>query len=258
MMVNDILEKVREKICAEVSVEKEAENLYRIETPFTFDDGDLYIVYLERKVEGYFLTDRAHTLMHISYWTDVNKFFEGRRNKIFEAILNRFGLAYEDGEIKLRTSLDDIGESVYRFLQALDKVTDMEYLDREQIRTMFVEDVIDFTTNNLGSFRPQQDWFYKEKDPEGKYKAHIAMRNNGKLVLVFALASDETTRDATISLYYLTKTKLDFTSIGIFKEQETINRKVLARFTDVCERQLSSFSSDNQSRYVEIVEKILS
>jgi hypothetical protein len=40
--------------------------------------------------------------------------------------------------------------------------------------------------------------------------------------------------------------------VGIFENQEDVNRKVLARFSDVCEKQFSSLSArDRIQRYFE-------
>ena len=72
-----------------------------------------------------------------------------------------------------------------------------------------------------------------------------------------ALLNDDQTRDATITLHQFEKWEMPFNSLAIFSDQESINRKVLARFSDVCDKQFSSLTS-NQDRNRTFSSKTLS
>ena len=65
-------------------------------------------------------------------------------------------------------------------------------------------------------------------------------------LLISALNGDSKTRDATIALLQFEKWGMPFQSMAIFENQEAIGRRVLARFTDVCDKQFSSLKSNRE------------
>ena len=78
-----------------------------------------------------------------------------------------------------------------------------------------------------------------------------------KPLLLFALSGDDRARDATISLLQFERWGLRFRSMGVFEDQEQINRKVLARLSDTCEKQFSSLGP-NRDRIEAYLSDVLS
>lgn len=80
------------------------------------------------------------------------------------------------------------------------------------------------------------NWHDPVHDPRASYAVDYRIGNIPRPAMVFALPNDDRTRDATIALLQFEKWGLTRQSLGIFEDQEQVNRKVLSRFTDVCEK----------------------
>ncbi len=62
-------------------------------------------------------------------------------------------------------------------------------------------------------------------------------------LFIFGPYNNDKCRDSTITCLTYEKWGIPFTSIAIFENQEDINKRVLARFSDVIEKQYSSLTS---------------
>ena len=86
----------------------------------------------------------------------------------------------------------------------------------------------------------------------------IDCRINGmqKPLFVFGVQNDDKCRDTTIACLNYEQFGIPFRSMAVFEDQESINRKVLARFSDVCDKQFSTLAA-NKERIDKYLSEIL-
>lgn len=239
----------REKVCAKVRISLEGDERFRVFTPFLFEDGDHLAIVLKRQENSWVLTDEGHTYMHLTYDLDEKDFQKGTRQKIISNALSAFRVEDHDGELIARVAEDRFGDALYSFVQALLKVTDVSFLTRERVRSTFMEDFQSLIEETVPDTRHAFNWHDAVHDPQASYAVDCRINNMRRPAMVFALPNDDRTRDATIALLQFEKWGLTHQSLGIFEDQEQVNRKVLSRFTDVCEKQFSSLTG-NRDRIV--------
>ncbi len=253
MSVDAIERDFREKVCAKLSLTSEGMNRYRVFTPFMFDDGDHLAIVLKRENGRWVLSDEGHTYMHLTYDVEEKDLQRGTRQKIIENALSAYSVEDRQGELVIGIEQDRYGDALYSFVQALLRISDVTYLSRERVRSTFLEDFRVLMEETVPEPRRSFDWHDPRHDPDGKYIVDCRVNGSTRPLFVFALPGDDKTRDATIALLQFEKWQLPFRSVAVFEDQEEVNRKVLARFSDVCEKQFSSIGAnrDRIARYVQ-------
>lgn len=256
MTIDDIESDFRQKVCAELRLQKEGIDRYRVLTPFRFEDGDHLAIVLKQEGTRWSLSDEGHTYMHLTYDIDEQDLQRGNRQRIIASALSVFHVQDVDGELRVPISDGQYGDALFSFVQALLKVTDVAFLSRERVRSTFVEDFRQLISQAAPEERRRFDWFDPQHDPEGKYTVSCRINDKKRQLFVYALQNDDQTRDATIALLQFEKWGLTFQSLAVFENQEEINRRVLARFSDVCDKQYSSLGI-NRDRIVQYVSQEL-
>lgn len=244
-MGGDTIERdFHEKVSAQIRLHQDGVNRFRVLTPFLFEDGDHLTIVLKKEWGKWVLSDEAHTFMHLTYSIDEKYLLSGVRRKIISNALSMFEVEEHDGELILYIPDGRYGDALYSFVQALLKITDVEYLSRERIQSTFMEDFRGLLSEAAPEYRRSFDWSDPKRDPSRRYTVDCRINSMRRPLFVHALPNDDRTRDATIALLKFQEWGIEFRSLGIFEDQESINGKVLARYSDVCEKHFSSLTEN--------------
>ena len=92
--------------------------------------------------------------MRLSYSFDIGT---PTRQRIFESIIINNGVGNEDGNLYLDTPLDKLYESVLQFAGCAQKVCNMRYWSRENVRSAFYDDLGSYVDQELVQFNPVQE-----------------------------------------------------------------------------------------------------
>ena len=244
MTIETIETDFRRKVGESVRLAGEGVNRYRVFTPFLFEDGDHLAVVLKYEGGRWVLSDEGHTYMHLTYDLDEKDLQRGNRQKIISNALSVFSVEDREGELRLLIPDEQFGNGLFSFIQALLKISDVSYLSRERVRSTFLEDFHSFMEATVPVERRTFDWHDPLHDSAGKYTVDCRINGMPRPMMVFALPSDGRVRDAHISLLQFEQWTVPHRSVAIFEDQEEVNRKVLARFSDVCEKQFSNLGAN--------------
>jgi len=231
----------KEKVCNEVSLVGEGLNRYIVHQPFMFDDGDHFVVLLKRENDRWVLTDEGHTLMHVQY--DDIDLQHGMRARLLDSALRAFSVENHEGELRVAVPDNRFGDALFSFLQALNKITDLDYLSRERAHAAFTDDCRALIEELIPEDRRTFNYHDAQRDPDGNYAVDCRINGTSKANFVFFISSDFRCQNATIVCHQFERWGTPFRATGIFEDQAEINRRAVAQFSDVAYKQIPSLGS---------------
>lgn len=244
MVIQEIESAFRAKVADRVRLEPEGINRFRVLNPFVFDDGDHLSIVLKREGDSWLLSDEGNTFMRLTYRLEERSLASGTRQNIISDALEMFGIDDRKGELVITVPGEAFGDALYSFVQGVLRISDVALLSRERVQSAFMEDFRSFMAESLPSDLFSLEWHHPTLDPEGMYEVDCYINGKVAPTAILALPGDAKVRDATITLLKFEQWGVPLRTVAVFEDQEAIGRSVLARFSDVCDKQFSSLSAN--------------
>lgn len=225
------------QLCADVRIIERDDGKVMIDTPFEHPDGDRYSLYLREMAGDRFrVSDGADTLMRLSYDTpDVGKYFKGSKGEFLKQILRENRVEEKGGEFFAEMPSGQMSGGIFRLCQALNKIYDLSYLDRDHDRSTFYRDLAELIKEIT---RDTDIKVTPNYQPEGlrdaeDYTIDYSLETKDKPPLfLFGAPSNDKVQLVTITLQHLIIHQYPMRPLVVFENQEDISRRRLSRLTN--------------------------
>lgn len=249
-----ILQKfISEGFYKNVVLKEKRPGLYQVFMPFYYPDGDMLEIFLkaDKDENSVIIQDMGLTLMRLSYNFNLDS---KNKRKVFNEILDNYQIEETDGNLQITAPVQSIFSYLMQFAQTVIKVSDLEFLKREIVRSLFYEYFDKFMIIDLLEFKPIKD-YYPDFDTEKQYPTPYALPILKKEpICIYPIASDDKCNEVTIIGQHYELYGFKPETMAVFENQESIARKPLARLSNVIGKQFSSFQG-NEDKIKEYIKK---
>lgn len=130
---------------------------------------------------------------------------------------------------------------------------DVTFLERERVVSTFLDDFRG-SINKIAIKRKLKIEFncFVEKDKKRYYPIDACMKTKEEDLFIFAINSDQKCLISALTILTFEKWGVKFNPVGIFEDQTEISRGILAKFSDACNKQISSL--DQIERFEKFIE----
>lgn len=231
--IEELQEMLCETLCTNIKLIPQNGSLLLVESPFCFPDGDPYQIYITELPTGVLrLSDMGHTMMHLSYENDIDKFRQGTRGDLFDKIISEMDVEEDLGQIFIDSLPQDVARNIFRLGQAITKINDLTFLNRIRAQATFYEDLKEELYRHIPEERIHPEFIYEGIENSQDYPIDYFIEGKYDPLYVFGIPNRDKARLTTIVLERLLRAKADFESILIFADQKEIPRPDLSRLSN--------------------------
>ncbi|OHD57419.1 MAG: hypothetical protein A2Y33_08010 [Spirochaetes bacterium GWF1_51_8] len=244
--MREIIEKALNTQChGQFIIRERREGIYQVIIPFFYEDGDIVEVYIiplsDNKIK---ISDLGMTVMRLSYSYEIDT---PKKEEIFKKIIAQNRVNEDNMSIYLICDLPLLFNSIMTFIEAVLKVSTMEYFKREIIQDLFYEMLEEFIQDNLSEFPFEKNVFpIPERDD---LEVDYVFNSLSKPIYLFGINNSDKSKIATICLLEFQKRNIQFRSVSVLRDFDVIRNKDRRRLESASDKIFPDFQ-DFQSNSV--------
>lgn len=218
-------------------LEQIQKNVFRLYAPFFHEDGDMYSIYLETGEAGVTIRDYGNTLMRVSYTFDVST---PKKQTVLRNIVESNLGELDDGELLIHADpdRDKVMEAIYQYAQLVAKVSNIDILSRETVKSMFYDYLNDFVMSGLQNFRVERG-FHPTNDRE--LEVDYMIQGGSRPIYLFGVNGDTKASRTVISCLTFQKKAIPFRSVIVHEDLNALTGFNRRQITNVSDKQFFTF-----------------
>ena len=233
--VNEMLDlEALKKDFGQIDFREKRPGLYKVLLPFFYEDGDMYDVFIEEAGSKIRISDHGLTLMKLSYTFD---FDTEHKKEVLNSLVTQNRCQIHTGNIFLDVTQQQFTGGIYQFVQTLSKVSNMEIISKEMIKSCFYELFGEFIKDTLNkynvntSIKPIQN-----SDLVVDYEIPVT----GKPLYLFGVGDDSKASKVVISCLTFQTKHIPFRSVIIHEDFNKLSQFNRTQITNTADKQFTS------------------
>jgi len=206
--------------------------IYKVLVPFFHEDGDMYDIFLEESPVNPNLlriSDHGLTIMKLSYCFDFNT---DNKKDVLNSIILQNRAKIENGEIYIEATPDIFQQCLYQLLQTLTKVSNVDILSRETIKSMFYDLLKEFVGVSFSAYEITEKYTPIANDENLMVDYRINAR---KPIFLYGVKDDSKASKVIINCLNYQKNDIPFRSLVVHEDLDgltSFNKKQLINVSD--------------------------
>lgn len=236
----------------DISLETIDARTHRLYIPAFHEDGDMLSVYITKDdpTGEYLVHDFGNTLLRLSYTFDVSS---DHRRRILSDIVKSSNGQFDGDDLLLKTCNRNLAQTVLQYIQLVAKVSNMDILRREVVRSLFYEELGDYIEKSFSKFSPRPQ--YAPVPNRTDLVADWAFRTQDRPLFLYGVKDNNKAKDVTICCLEFWRAALPFSSVVIYEDFYSLSKNQQIRLTNVADKQfmtLEDFKSDGAQYFERI------